>query len=58
MKFELSDVEIDILMEALEYRQQTTPDNWWNDKTDKTGKRYTKIAAHLIERLNLDLTEE
>jgi len=58
MKFELSDVEIDILMKALEYRQQTTPDNWWSDKIDKKGKRYTKIAAHLIERLNLDLTEE
>ena len=58
MKYNLSDEEIDILYEALEYRQQITPDNWWNDKEDKSGKRYTKIAAHLLERLNLDLTEK
>ena len=58
MTFELSDEEVEILMEALKYLQETTfPDDQWSNKQNKKGKPYIEIAEHLFERLNLDLTD-
>lgn len=58
MKFNLSDEEIEILIELITFRLETTPDSWLNDQRDKNGKLYLDITKHLLERLNLDLVEK